>query len=103
MGMSTLGKRIVERREYLNLTQEALGELIGKNQKQIWRYETGTNQPTADVLLDLAHALQTTTDYLLGESDLVRPVSELSDHEQWVIDALRRGEKYEAIRAIVGG
>ena len=107
--MSTLGLRIYNRREQLRLTQEALGELIGKDQKMIWRYETGKSQPTADVVIALAKALETTTDYLLGVSNVVRHVDDehLSTLEREAVETLRSTDKetqrkiVKAIKALV--
>lgn len=62
-------RRIQERRKALSLSQEDLAEVIGTNQKQISKYETGKNDPTGDVLIALADALDTTVDYLLGRTN----------------------------------
>jgi transcriptional regulator with XRE-family HTH domain len=74
-----LGNRIHDRREQLGLTQEQLGDLIGKDQKQVWRYETGKQIPSAETLVMLARALETSTDYLVGFSDTVKPISSLDE------------------------
>jgi len=89
--MSILGRRIQARRMQLQLTQEQLGELIGKDQKQVWRYENGRVQPTAEALVKIAKALDTTPDYLLGVSEFVRPVDEsmLDDLEREALTILR--------------
>lgn len=98
----TLGKRIHDRREQLNLSQADLGELVGKDQNSIWRYESGRVQPTAEVLADLARALQTTADYLLGVSDEVTPIGEsnLTSLEREAI-AILRSQDTETQRRIV--
>jgi transcriptional regulator with XRE-family HTH domain len=100
--MSILGNRIASRREHLKLTQDALGTMIGKDQRQVWRYESGRHQPNAEMLLLLARALETTTDYLLGKSDTVQAVTDqdLTEDERRVIEAWRHGDRMEAIRII---
>src|SRR5215216_5095934 len=78
--MSIPAERIRARRLQVGLTQEELGARIGKDQKQIWRYETGRNDPTGEVLVDLARALETTADYLLGLFDTPdRPLNSEKD------------------------
>jgi transcriptional regulator with XRE-family HTH domain len=98
--------RLKELRERSGHTQESLAELLGKDIKQVWRWESGKADPSADALVDLAQALKVSTDYLLGISDNPTPNNqsgELSVQEWQVIRALRRGERYEAIKAIVSG
>lgn len=68
--MYVLPERLKKRRKELRLSQEALAALIGTNQGQVSRYETGENNPTADILILLAHSLDTTTDWLLGLTDI---------------------------------
>lgn len=92
--MSSLSDRLKSRRKDLHLSQDQLGEKIGKDQKQIWQYETGRTVPSADVIAELAHALQTTTDYLLGLTEYsdrpLRGVGDLSKLERETIGLLRR-------------
>ena len=61
-----IAKRLLDRREAKNLSRRELAELIGTNDNQIWRYETGRNEPTAEMIYKLSKALDTTSDYLLG-------------------------------------
>jgi repressor LexA len=88
-----LHERIKSRRLELGLSQEDLAIRIGKNQKQVWQYETGRTQPTAPVLLDLAQTLQTTADYLLGMTDEpekpLRSSADLTEPEREIILLLR--------------
>lgn len=100
--MSILSQRILNRREQLGLTQDELGRLIGKDQKQIWRYESGRVQPTAESLVALARALKTTTDYLVGESDSVQPVTadNLDSLEREILEMLRNYDASTKQRAI---
>lgn len=91
--MSVLGGRVRQRRDHLEMTQEQLAELINKDQKQIWKYETGRTQPNAPALIDLARALNTTADYLLGLTDNperpLRNSHDLTDTEKEIIHMLR--------------
>src|SRR5688572_23537486 len=98
--MSVQATRIRNRRKALGINQEALAVLIGINQGQISRYESGESVPSSDVLAALARALHTSADWLLGlEDDWCE--DNLTPQEREVLTALRRGERLDAIRAIV--
>lgn len=104
--MSVLGQRIHDRREQIGLTQEQLGELIGKDQKQIWRYEAGKQTPSAETLVQLARALETSTDYLVGESDVLKPIGSVDDLDELEVEMLELlrsqnpGQREKIMRAI---
>jgi transcriptional regulator with XRE-family HTH domain len=87
-------ERIFQRRKQLGMSQEELAGRIGTSQRQISKYETGKNDPTAEVLNSLADALDTTTDWLLGRTDIpersLRGVGDLSEDEAEIIRILRK-------------
>lgn len=76
-----LAERIKERRVSLKLSQSDLARLTGFSQMQISRYEAGINDPTTKALVALAHALQTSPDWLLGFVDKV-DASVLNEQEK---------------------
>jgi len=49
-------------------TQAELSEKIGVKQKQISAYETGTNLPSAEVLIRISEAFDVSLDYLAFEA-----------------------------------
>lgn len=110
--MSTFGERMRLRREALAMSQEQLGEMIAKGQQQVSRYESGGIQPSAPAISRIAHALQTSTDYLLGVTDNPgSPYTHREDLESWAIEVVMRlrGQPDEqrerivnAIRALTG-
>lgn len=63
----SIGKRIKERRNILNISVEELAIKLNKNRATIYRYEKGDieNLPI-EVLEPLAEALETTPAYLMG-------------------------------------
>lgn len=63
----SVGERIKERRNELNMSVEELAKKLNKNRATIYRYENGDieNMPI-DVLEPLAEALNTTPQYLMG-------------------------------------
>lgn len=76
------------------MSQEAFGFQISSNQTQVSRYERGENIPTGDVLVKMADALDTTTDWLLGRTDYpdkpMRGTGDLDEIEIEAVQLLRR-------------
>lgn len=68
--MSTIGKRIKDRRIELGLSADELAEKLGKNRATIYRYEGDEieNLPLS-VIVPLATALQVSPAYLMGWSE----------------------------------
>ena len=64
----TFGERLRKSRKG-RLNQEELASLIGVHTNTISRWENGSRSPDTDMLQKLAQALDTTTGYLLGETD----------------------------------
>ena len=65
-----IGKRIKDRRTELKLSQEKLGSALGVNKSTIQRYESqGVDPDKAMILSSLADELETTVEWLKGESD----------------------------------
>lgn len=93
MDIQTLSKRIQERREALQISQNELSELIGTHQQQVSRWESGLSRPRADFLASLAETLQTTPNYLLGFTHDPDPAAEpttLTAEEQELLDTYRQ-------------
>ena len=80
----TIGDRIKERRDTLNISQETLANMTGLSKNSIFLYEKGDRIPTADNLKKIANMLGTTTAYLVGDSKTPRPIvnHNLSKSEQ---------------------
>lgn len=87
--MITLGQKIRQKREELKMSQEVLADLIGTSQNQVSRYERDENKPTSSVLSNIADALQTTPDWLLGRME-----GDLTPEEAILLDAYRSKEPY---------
>ncbi len=52
------------------LTQKQLAEKVGHSASMVTRWEKGECEPTASAIVKLSKALNCTTDYLLGKSDI---------------------------------
>lgn len=64
----TFGERLRKSRKG-RLNQEELASLIGVHTNTISRWENGSRSPDTDMLQKLAQVLNTSTGYLLGETD----------------------------------
>ena len=63
-------RRIRDLREDRDLTQKQVAQLLGMSQTGYSKYETGENDVPTAVLIKLADFYQTSTDYLLGRTDI---------------------------------
>lgn len=64
-----LADRLKKMRKLRKMTQDALAKKANTTKSTISNYENQHSTPSNDMLVDLAEALGTTTDYLLGRSD----------------------------------
>ena len=62
--------RIRDLREDRDLTQKQIAEILGMSQTGYSKYETGENDIPTAILIKLADFYGTTTDYLLGRTDI---------------------------------
>lgn len=67
----SVGDRVREKRKSKGWTLEKLAEQIGSSKSYIWEIENNKKSTSAEKLMEIATALQTTTDYLLGGSDYI--------------------------------
>mgnify|MGYP000618902744 CR=1 FL=1 len=68
--MSIFGIRLKELRDESGLTQADIGKLLGKSAAAISKYEIGDRQPTLEDIASLAKHFGTTSDYMLGVSNV---------------------------------
>lgn len=97
--------RIYDLRISRKWTQTDLAEAAGLSQNAISDYEGEKRQAGSAAIAALARALDCSADYLLGLTDDPTPLGRipgLSELEDKVVKAMRRNEKVEAIRLIVG-
>ncbi len=64
--------RLKDMREDHDLTQEAVGKLLGTTQQQYYKYEKGIQEIPVHHLITLANYYRVTTDYLLGRTNKSR-------------------------------
>lgn len=66
----TVGARIKELRIRRGLTQDQIAAKLNMNRANFSHYERDTASPPSEMLGKIADILNTTTDYLLGRSEL---------------------------------
>lgn len=71
------GERLAKLRKGKGLTQQALAGLVGLHVIQIHRYESGTSQPTLEVIKNLALSLNVTSDEIVFDDKERGPDDEL--------------------------
>lgn len=87
------GKRMKQRRLQLGISQQDLAAVLQTTQNQIWRYENEKNDPTGEVIVAIAQALDISADWLLGLTEDIKPFqgeSDLTDMEREIISIMRQ-------------
>lgn len=95
MDSNNFGEILKDLRKRAGLTQEQLGEQIGKSKSVVSFYELRERSPSPAILVKLASVFHVSTDYLLGVDPSRRlDVSKLSEEDITVItlmiDLLRK-------------
>ncbi|WP_309148102.1 helix-turn-helix domain-containing protein [Enterococcus plantarum] len=70
MTMSKFSERLKQLRTEKKMTQQALADLVNVNRVTYTNWENGKREPELDKVVELATVLNTTVDYLLGNSDI---------------------------------
>jgi transcriptional regulator with XRE-family HTH domain len=93
--------RLASLRKKKGLTQQALAERVGVHVMQIYRYESGTSQPTLDVIRKLAVELGVTADEIVFDTDERGPDQDL----RLAFDAISRfdPDDKKVARAVLEG
>ena len=60
-------------------TQKEFAEFLGIPQPSMFAYENGKNNPTIDVLIDIADKCKVSLDWLAGRSDYTFALSSMRD------------------------
>ena len=69
MKLNEFAERLTELRNYHNISQERLSEMLFVKQNTVSMWEAGEREPSYDTLLKLSKIFNVTTDYLLGNID----------------------------------
>lgn len=68
--MATYSNRIKELRTMRDMSQQALGDLLGVNKVTVSQYERGVRKPDINVVAALCDIFNVSSDYLLGKDDV---------------------------------
>ena len=86
--------KLKELREELNLSQLDIAKGIETSQRNISRWENGTNEPTSSFVVKLSDYFQCTTDYLLGRENeygiIETKNNSLSENENQLVNLFRK-------------
>jgi transcriptional regulator with XRE-family HTH domain len=96
-------KRLKALREEAGYTQDEFAELLGVVQQQVWRWESGENDPKSETVARMAQLLGVTADFLLGlvdERTGLYTGKPLSPKELRLLERAARGEILEAYEAL---
>ncbi len=74
-------QRLKELRKEKGMTQTELGEKLGYGYTAIANYESGRNEPSLSDLHFICRILDTSSDYLIGLSDIRKPYMILEQRE----------------------
>ena len=96
----SFGKRLNEARKKQGLSQEELAEMIGTKGPAIGRYERSVANPTIEVAIKLANALNISLDFLVGQTDVAFDQDALERITD--ISTLPQDDKQFMLRAIDG-
>ena len=95
------GERLRSLREARGLSQDDMEERLALGNGQLYRYETGKAEPSAEVLVRIAEEFEVTVDYLLGLVESPHDnlsAQDLSAEEQELLAAFRRGDLRRLMR-----
>ena len=76
------------------ISQAELGDLIHHSQQSVANYESGLNDPSLETLVFLADYFDTSTDYLLGRTNIKQKIEKIApgkliNEESDLIDSYR--------------
>jgi transcriptional regulator with XRE-family HTH domain len=95
--LNTFGKRVQELRAERGVSQKELAARIGVRAATVSRYESDQHSYQWEGLVRIADALDTSVDYLLGQTDVRAPIRTLLAAQEPPRDTLRFLETYSML------
>lgn len=68
--MKLFCERLKQSRIDLNMSQQSLADILQIDQSKISKWERGKNEPNLEMLHKIAKALDVSSDYLIGLSEI---------------------------------
>nr|UWI48479.1 helix-turn-helix domain-containing protein [Clostridioides difficile] len=87
--MESLGDRISKLRKELDINQKELATKVGITEASLSRYENNLREPKSEIIVRLAKALKTSTDYLLG----INENTKINREDKLIIESLAVSEE----------
>lgn len=87
--MESLGDRIAKLRKELDINQKELATKVGITEASLSRYENNLREPKSEIIVRLAKALKTSTDYLLG----INENTKINREDKLIIESLAVSEE----------
>lgn len=75
--------RIKRLREELNMTQQELADKLEGAKSTVAMYEKGDRKPSLEVLVKLSEIFNCSIDYLLGKTDVRKPVENINSSKRY--------------------
>lgn len=97
-----LGRRISEIQKKRGISQKQLAQRIGVTESVISRYISGEREPKPDVLANIATALHTTSDFLLGIENVEFDHTRIRRMIARNAEKMTEQEKHDLINALFG-
>lgn len=92
--MTEFGSILKNLLEERGISQKWLADAASTKEATISRYVTGVNKSSRlDILVNIAKALNVSTDYLLGLSDVPHVKSDINAEERIMLSAFRRASE----------
>lgn len=92
--MTEFGSILKNLLEERGISQKWLADAAATKEATISRYVTGVNKSSRlDILVNIAKALNVSTDYLLGLSDVPHVKSDINAEERIMLSAFRRASE----------
>lgn len=100
--MTTFQKNLMAAMDRRGYTQRRLAEVANTKEATISRYINGVNiSPNISILVNIAKALDVSTDYLLGISDIPKQKPSVTSEELALVDCYRRASSDDRDTMIV--
>lgn len=90
------GRRLAARRKAAGYTQQELADEIGATRRMIAYYETESDHPPTSMLVDIARALNVTTDELLGLTPATKGKGRSKQPDTRLLRRMQQIEKLDA-------
>ena len=97
--MTGFGERLAVLMAVRGVTKKELAERAGLSLSSVSAYLGGSHKPTADSLMRLADALATSTDYLLGRSEIFNVPRE-SEEYKYIVGNLMKLDDFRLKNAV---